>query len=238
VDTVPSYAFDTTTLEATPGAVTTHVVQASPILRMRQSWGSAEGDEAMGGNKARGEAFTYVAQVGLGFVPDMAQVVRFDSSTWRIVGVDPIYSGEKINVYKLILAGGQAPTGTSRTTELDGILPDTAIELVQQFGKHVYFHVDAVDTFNTLDLSATQIDEDVYCLQAALTNYSRNMAPGSTRSQGRIRAYLPNYDDLAFAPFKKQRVTIDGDDWTMESVFPIMSGSEIAVWRLELSRKP
>lgn len=50
-----------------------------------------------------GDAITYIAGTGLGFTPKPGLVLVIDAERWQTVQVKPIYTGELIGAYGLVI---------------------------------------------------------------------------------------------------------------------------------------
>lgn len=75
---------------------TTVVVKGSPPAPVRRFFGA----DAVA---REGDSKTFIASSGLTFTPKPGLVVEIDSEKWQVVEVTPIYTGELIAAYGLIL---------------------------------------------------------------------------------------------------------------------------------------
>lgn len=74
---------------------TTVVLKGSPPTPVRYFGGDSVARE--------GDSRTYIASSGLTFTPKPGLVVEIDSEKWQVVSVTPIYTGELVGAYGLLL---------------------------------------------------------------------------------------------------------------------------------------
>jgi len=88
--------YDPTTGETTESGNTNHTEKVTP----------PEGypDNYMGGDVVKqGDVQIYLPAFGLGFTPVVSLDVAVGGKDYHLVGVDPVYSGEEIALYRLQL---------------------------------------------------------------------------------------------------------------------------------------
>jgi hypothetical protein len=78
----------------TGGTTTAHSVKASPPYPYESRY--IDGDLVL-----VGDSRLYLAGSGLAFTPAPGQVVTIDSAKWRVVRVNPIYSGELVAAWEV-----------------------------------------------------------------------------------------------------------------------------------------
>ncbi len=81
---------ETTTVEVT------HSVLGTPPAKYSIGWRSGDGVKL-------GDVRTSLAGQGLLFTPNAGDTVAFDGTTWRIITVHPVYSGESTVLWTLQL---------------------------------------------------------------------------------------------------------------------------------------
>jgi hypothetical protein len=93
--TVPgSVTYDPTTGVATESSPTEYVEKISPPRGYHATM--IDGDVVR-----RGDRQAYLAASGLAFTPETGREVELTDGTWRIMGVQEMFSGEQVAVYVL-----------------------------------------------------------------------------------------------------------------------------------------
>jgi len=88
--------YDPTTGDVTEGSVTSHTKKITPPAPYKQGYVKDDLIQV-------GDVQVYLAASGLTFTPTNGYAVVFDSMTWRIEYANPIYTGELVALWELLL---------------------------------------------------------------------------------------------------------------------------------------
>ncbi len=94
--TVSQGAYDAATGKVAGGTVSTFSSKVSPPEAYHQRY--IDGDTVQ-----VGDVSIMLPSASAGFVPAINTVVTIDGLEWRVVGFNPVYSGEQVALYKLQL---------------------------------------------------------------------------------------------------------------------------------------
>lgn len=129
------------------------------------------------------------------------------------------------------------------STELDRKVADFLPDLVSRVGKVLTFKVTTGGTLNKLTGETTgevTTSYSVTCTPPSSPKNSSSFARELGGIDGSVvgvsEFLVPNTSTLAFIPKPGQVVTINDEDWFVEAVHPVISGEDIAAFRVLVKR--
>ena len=101
---VVTKAYDETTGRATPTGATSVVRKVTPPGPVSRRFGGDDSRVQSGGDVAvQSELECYLGAGGLTFTPSPGQKVTLDSDAYIITTVEPVYTGELVAIYRLVM---------------------------------------------------------------------------------------------------------------------------------------
>ena len=229
VQTFGSITFDPAQGQTTYGPPSDFTVKSSPLIDYSDEY-------VVAGTARDGDASVFVAAKGLQFLPELALRVIADSAEWKVVRVLPIYSGQRIALWELHLRGGSLPVPGALLSGLDFDLLPAARDIIDRLGKHVIFCEEDSDVFNVLEGATIRTGAQDFCVKATPPEgFEKKFINGSTVRAGDRKISVAG-QGLPFFPKKGMKVTVDDTVWRITRVQPISSGSQVALYTLQLRK--
>lgn len=169
-------------------------------------------------------------------VPTRGMTCTVDSVDFEVIEVEPVYSGEQVVLYSLMLGGDGVLTLSASSTTLDSRLVPTTLRLVKRLGKQATFDTYATETYDPTTGSMTRSGLTRHVVKVTPpSEYEDQFVDGDLIREQDVRIFLPG-KDLTFQPQRGGIVTLDleGTSWKIVAVHPIYSGEQVVLWELQL----
>ena len=122
------------------------------------------------------------------------------------------------------------------TTAFDNKMIPEILALVAQYGKTVTITLDGTSLYDPETGYGTQGYPTEYDVKVTPPEqYERQFFEGETVKIGDARVWLPA-SGLEFTPVISMKVDFDNQTWTVQSVLPIYTGEQIALYGLQIRR--
>lgn len=125
-------------------------------------------------------------------------------------------------------------------TELDGELPETVLEIIEEFGKTLTYIVTKGEGHYNYDTQTTSAEEVAKLEDIKMTppeGYSSYLIGNSNGliESGDYKAILPSlyFSNKSVQPSNEDLATWDGKDWVVKNVEPIFSGEIPCAYQIQ-----
>lgn len=193
-----------------------------------------------GSTTRRDKVRMYLPARGLTFTPERSQQVRFDGHTYRVEKVTPVQSGELVAMWQLELRGAGAFTESATFTTLDTRLVPKVEVILARHGLNVTLQQYATahnpktgDMVKTAPVSFT-------AKATPPMPYSEKYIDGDSVQRGDAAVFIAGKElsDAGYVPKRGDTLTFvtDAIVWRVLNLGLIYSGSQVALWELQLRR--